>query len=999
MLNWTFKASLGLILTTGLFSCRPKDASDLKDLANALSHSTSLDFRSSGDALTLMVAGSSYSWTKFVRMTDGRLWFQNANVYPYHFNFASAHIPEFRGLTNQEFDQKTLFNSGRIAQNGSILVNTQTKEIGIDLVAQDVLATNEAIAVLQAVREQFIFENGETFKTYYMPTGSQRQAASNDASIYDAEGFSLASVGIWEKGNACYARGWALGRLVNVPTADIDKEFAAGNLKTTDILLTDDVPAEIPMVAGIISRQPATRNSHVAILAQSYGIPFVHFRSPKDVAQLDSLKGKEVYLASGKENFCQTALFAASFPQALKEKIIGWKGVKALVVPGMNTQATLIKSVSKLNTTDTANYGGKSSNFSSLIRSVPNNTNLEAHAMSFQAWSRFVSVRLNSGKTLGEEIELRLSKVVDFSLPKEKRFPPKDIAAVKTTLADIRRLVEKTKMPSDLRQEIVSGLAAAGFSATQPIRFRSSTNVEDSDQFTGAGLYESKSGCLGDDQSPPSSGSQCDQSATKPKPTIDAIQKVFASFYNDNAYLERLRRQVDESVVGMGILVHYSSPDQFELANAVATVTVDENLMYEATLVSQIGAESVTNPTPGNEPEVVQAMFFADQNDPSKIDLDAISDPILKEKSGKLRQGDWVFGSSPETKTMIHLIFKAVEGFANEKKLKKPYTADLEVKKQTVNGSPKLVIKQIRPVPKPSEEFKGQNVILPDEREMCPLMSGSSGPTENKEFQRYADLQAKIRVKLKAGILNDLRKTGVVEWISGTKSAKGVNVTFDTKVRNLKGRVVSNAKDQVVERWSIPEFGKDIKVNIVPQIDGAVDSGGPIFSSLQWFDSATIGSTSDGTPLQMSVSWLTGANRLNYIDCQLIAEQVKTGAPDFTTPQSGPGGFKISRSVKRSNGHVFKGEAYIAGFFGAKIEGIGSSIIELKSPFAFTYAATHHNFDEWYFYEPFKDPNVTTAQRDALRQVNIISIIDEFSLADGHKRFVFGTNGKLRQLQ
>ncbi|MFL7807254.1 MAG: hypothetical protein AB8I80_01415, partial [Anaerolineae bacterium] len=40
---------------------------------------------------------------------------------------------------------------------------------------------------------------------------------------------------------------------------------------------------------------------------------------------------------------------------------------------------------------------------------------------------------------------------------------------------------------------------AYSFDPYKNIRFRSSTNVEDSAQFTGAGLYDSFSGCLADD--------------------------------------------------------------------------------------------------------------------------------------------------------------------------------------------------------------------------------------------------------------------------------------------------------------------------------------------------------------------------------------------------------------------------------------------------------------------------------------------------------------------
>lgn len=107
------------------------------------------------------------------------------------------------------------------------------------------------------------------------------------------------------------------------------------------------------------------------------------------------------------------------------------------------------------------------------------------------------------------------------------------------------------------------------------LRFRSSTNVEDSEQFTGAGLYDSYSGCLLDDLDGDTDGpSLCDPSEPAERGVFRALRRVFASFYNDNAVLERLRHGVNETSVGMAVLVHPSFPDEIEWANGVATLQV-----------------------------------------------------------------------------------------------------------------------------------------------------------------------------------------------------------------------------------------------------------------------------------------------------------------------------------------------------------------------------------------------------------------------------------------
>jgi hypothetical protein len=137
------------------------------------------------------------------------------------------------------------------------------------------------------------------------------------------------------------------------------------------------------------------------------------------------------------------------------------------------------------------------------------------------------------------------------------------------------------------------------------IRFRSSSNVEDGETFTGAGLYDSYSGCLLDDLDGGSTGpSRCDPTQPEKRGVFRAMQKVYARFYNDNAVIERLRRAVDESKAGMGLLVHHSYPNDIELANGVATYHKSGD-WFDVRMVTQTGAVSVTNPDSSAQPEVV----------------------------------------------------------------------------------------------------------------------------------------------------------------------------------------------------------------------------------------------------------------------------------------------------------------------------------------------------------------------------------------------------------
>jgi len=75
---------------------------------------------------------------------------------------------------------------------------------------------------------------------------------------------------------------------------ELQAAYGDGRLTPDHILLTDQVPSEVPRVAGIITLAPSTPNSHVAILSQTFGVPFAY--TLRDPQELKALAGKEVIL-------------------------------------------------------------------------------------------------------------------------------------------------------------------------------------------------------------------------------------------------------------------------------------------------------------------------------------------------------------------------------------------------------------------------------------------------------------------------------------------------------------------------------------------------------------------------------------------------------------------------------------------------------------------------------------------------------------------------------
>src|SRR5262245_60640343 len=101
------------------------------------------------------------------------------------------------------------------------------------------------------------------------------------------------------------------------------------------------------------------------------------------------------------------------------------------------------------------------------------------------------------------------------------------------------------------------------------VRFRSSSNAEDSLRFNGAGLHDSTSACLADDGDGDDRGpSRCDRDEPEERGVCRALTRVWASLWNPKAVHERAWYGMDQRQVAMGVLVDARIKD--ERANIVA---------------------------------------------------------------------------------------------------------------------------------------------------------------------------------------------------------------------------------------------------------------------------------------------------------------------------------------------------------------------------------------------------------------------------------------------
>jgi hypothetical protein len=883
-------------------------------------------------------------WVKFsIFVSDGidastKVYFQDSNEFSFHFEFAKALLPGFGTMTPAQFSQATLKKEGQQLITGAVLMppSLDTFEYGIQLIREDAYTREEVKALHDLVVSRIKVEPGRTAKPFYMPTFEQSATAQRERAWLDEHGVTISSPARWLNGDACYSAGWAFGRARFVPGAEIKQAHLDGRLKTDEILVTDGIPAEVPYVAGIVSLAASTPSSHVAILSKTWGIPFVFPLAEATRARVRALDGKEVALrtivgsdAIGNPTCTLDVVEPASeIDPVTRAAIAELRRPPPVDLAARAHLGALTKPTANLGPSDVKHFGGKASNFGSLRRSIPNNSP-NALGVSFDLWEAFIAQRLaSSGKTLAQEIDARIGALA---------FPP-DMRVLEPRLEEIRKLVtDEAVLPTAERTKLFAELRAFGFDPNVKLRFRSSTNVEDGAVLSGAGLYDSFSGCLADDLDADAAGpSACDPTEPNEKGAERAIKKVFASFFNTNAVIERLKYGIKEPTVGMALAVHPSFPNEREAANGVVTARLD-GFMTTIEIVSQLGAESVTNPTGGALPETVTAQMFEGADEPALV---------FKQGSTRVQLGGKVMRWEADYAALARLVVKASAAFKRDQGAPDGIAVDIEFKKDT---SGELVLKQIRQIPERSRTPSVVPVLLDEATTMCTFQGEYGSVLANHRLKTRGGFGTRNTSLSDAAVATSLLRTLDFTLVDGGArvSQSGDPRAFPGASHTLTGAIVTDA-------WTLgnrtlrfeAEFTRLVAPSETPLVvarDHAWHFGAKYRSRVAAFGQEDrIGTTTDeDVMLERCPAESDVAPSLQTVD------------------QAGPAGLRVKSTYRYRKAQAgFEKTASLAKWEETEIKGLISKPIVLKGWWSQTFRPGHHNFDEDFVFEPALEENL-----------------------------------------
>jgi hypothetical protein len=616
------------------------------------------DFRAlASKPLDASIPGAEAVKTVIDRFDGDKLYFQNSTTYQVHWEFVREYlsgngkpiVPELG-----QFNQTEYYSPSR-----RFLLGALTRYEGPGVWTYEIAPYDTADADMIAEAYQAIVDASFIGRDLYFHPTSETvvSEAQNLPPLVKTittdqlfEGIAYQPLNL----------GMSMGKMRFFTAEQLETEYVGFR----DIVVLDRVPNDISVVMGIITSEFQTPLSHVNILSQNRGTPNMALKEAYTNDELHSLEGKWVRLEVNAFDYAIEEISKA-------EADVWWEQNKPaqIQVPNLDLSVTELRDIMevidpKLGLKEALDnaipaFGGKASNFGVLAIIGEEVPTPKAFGVPVYYYWQF----MQQNGFYDQIAEM----IADETF--------QDNATIRDLyLGELRKAMKAAPVDPNFEALLLEKLNSdyAGIR----MRFRSSTNAEDLDGFTGAGLYTSKSG----------------DPLDSAYPVLDAVRKVWASVWNFRAFEERSFRSIDHQSVGMALLVHRSFPD--EEANGVALTAnpFDISGMEPGFYVNvQFGEESVVQPEPG----VTTDQFI--------YHFDMPGQPIVFIARSSLIQDGATVLSHAQTYDLgvalkaIHKFFRQVYGPDDPTAW---YAMDVEFKFDGDPGqTPVLFVKQARPHP------------------------------------------------------------------------------------------------------------------------------------------------------------------------------------------------------------------------------------------------------------------------------------------------------------
>ena len=433
------------------------------------------------------------------RKDQNRIYYVNTKRYAFHKDFVNgSYLSLERG---QEFFQNNYLKPNRRFILGTIAFQTPLKRWTFEFWEGDLIPANQIKIAADVIKASF-------FRPVAYKPNSIRQDDDSRA-IAGLDRVSQSDINKEQEYQALNV-GRGLGRIHVIPKLDDHVEIGFN-----EILVLDEVPLQLPPVAGLITSHPSTPLSHINLLAKGWGIPNAYVKNA--LTLLKQYDGWWVEFDAKRDGYTIKRADLNQlheYQRRLSERVNVMK-------PRFNLAETRLLGLAQQRAPQAIAYGGKSANLGEVLNAhLPGIVVPNGFTIPFYYYDDF----------------LKANKLDDaiYALLADKKFVH-DPAYRREQLVALRAKIQAARFDDALRAQILRRVHREF--PGKGLFVRSSSNSEDLPNFSGAGLYTTVPNVKSDEG------------------LVDAIKTVWSSCWNFEAYEARERANVDHSKIFMAVLI------------------------------------------------------------------------------------------------------------------------------------------------------------------------------------------------------------------------------------------------------------------------------------------------------------------------------------------------------------------------------------------------------------------------------------------------------------
>jgi rifampicin phosphotransferase len=433
------------------------------------------------------------------RKDQNRIYYVNARRYAFHKDFVNGtYLSLERG---REFFENNYLKPNRRFILGTIAYQTPLKRWTFEFWEGDLIPADLIKVTADVIKASFFTPIAYKPNSIRQDEESRKVAALERVSQSD-----IAREQEYQALNV--AKG--LGRIHVIAKLDDHVEIGFN-----EIVVLDEVPIQLPPVAGVITSNPSTPLSHINLLAKGWGIPNAYIKNATTL--LKQYDGWWVAFETKRDGY---TIKRADVDQ-LREYQRRVAQRLDVMKPRYNLAEQRLLGLSRQRAQSAIAYGGKSANLGEVMKArLPGLVVPNGFTIPFYYYDEF----------------LQANKLDDaiYAMLNDQKFVH-DPAYRRAQLVGFRERIKQGKFDEALRAQILRRVHQEF--PGKGLFVRSSSNSEDLPNFSGAGLYTTVPNVREDKQ------------------LIEAVKTVWASLWNFEAYEARERAGIDHSKIFMAVLI------------------------------------------------------------------------------------------------------------------------------------------------------------------------------------------------------------------------------------------------------------------------------------------------------------------------------------------------------------------------------------------------------------------------------------------------------------